>query len=336
MGIDITDIGNTTKVEPMILESVDYLVNLIMSNLNWKLTLHTSGTTGIPKKVSHPLQNLIRFAKVSDKHTNDVWGFAYHPTHIAGIQVFFQAILNSNPLIELFDSVPRAIILDRIIRNKITNLSATPTFYRLLFPLDSVYPFVTRITSGGERLDEGLISNLAKAFPNALIRNVYASTEAGTILSSHNDMFSIRDPRLCTIVDNRLMIHRSLLGGGIDDSDWYDSGDVVEIVSDTPLMFKFMHRDNEMINVGGYKVNPNEIENALRSISQINDAYVYGKKNSLVGNLLIADIVLSEHVSECSIREALTGVLQPHKLPRVINVVKEILRTRSGKVKRVD
>jgi len=55
----------------------------------WSMTLFTSGTTGTPKKVSHLFQSITRFVKTSETNKANVWGFAYNPTHMAGIQVFF-------------------------------------------------------------------------------------------------------------------------------------------------------------------------------------------------------------------------------------------------------
>jgi len=59
---------------------------------NWKITLFTSGTTGIPKKVSHNFTSIARFVKISEHNEKSIWGFAYNPTHMAGIQVFFSGI----------------------------------------------------------------------------------------------------------------------------------------------------------------------------------------------------------------------------------------------------
>ena len=69
--------------------SVEELVNSIQ-NSNSEITLFTSGTTGFTRKFTHPLKNLIRKINVSDERKNDVWGFAFNPTHVAGVQVFFK------------------------------------------------------------------------------------------------------------------------------------------------------------------------------------------------------------------------------------------------------
>ena len=71
-------------------DSLDALANAVRNSRS-KIDLFTSGTTGKPRKISHTVQSLSRSVRVSDAHSDDVWGFAYHPSHIAGLQVFFQA-----------------------------------------------------------------------------------------------------------------------------------------------------------------------------------------------------------------------------------------------------
>ena len=71
-------------------------------NKNWRITLFTSGTTGVPKKVSHTFDSITRFVRSSSSYKLNIWGLAYNPTHMAGVQVFFQALMNGNTLVRLF------------------------------------------------------------------------------------------------------------------------------------------------------------------------------------------------------------------------------------------
>lgn len=332
--IDTARIDDYMHVSPKHIQSKVELVSLVRYAKDWRLSLYTSGTTGLPKKVTHRLENLIRLVRVSSKHTEDIWAFAYNPTHIAGIQVFFQAVLNGNTLVDVF-GCSKDLVLERIEQHHISNISATPTFYRMLMPINSEYTSVRRITSGGERFDSQMSQSLLRAFPNAKLRNIYASTEAGSVLESNNDRFRISDPSKCKIENDRLHIHKSLLGiDGIADG-WYDTGDLVEIVDSAAGEFIFISRASEMINVGGYKANPLEIEEALCLHPAITKAKVWGKENPVVGRILMADVVASTPCSEAEIRSFLKGRLQDFKIPRIISFVDNIETTRSGKVKRV-
>ncbi|PKN75800.1 MAG: AMP-binding protein [Candidatus Cloacimonetes bacterium HGW-Cloacimonetes-2] len=334
LAIDLDKVNKYKNVSKKQIENKAELISLIKQARDWRVSLYTSGTTGIPKKITHRLDNLTRLARISEKHANDVWAYAYNPTHIAGIQVFFQSILNGNGMIDVF-KLSSDDVMKRINGYNITNISATPTFYRMLLPLCSEYPSVRRITSGGESFDPHLSGHLEKAFPNAKLRNIYASTEAGSVLESNNDKFVITCPDQCKIVDNRLFIHMSLLG--VDDATegWYDTGDLVEVVDPEVQEFVFIGRDNELVNVGGLKANPLEIEQVLCLHPSISKARVWGKTNPVVGTILVAEVVTMNSCSEAELRAFLKENLQDYKIPRVISFVDNIDLTRSGKVKRI-
>ncbi|MBQ2721300.1 MAG: AMP-binding protein [Opitutales bacterium] len=319
------------------LKSVDELVLRLDTIKNAKITFFTSGTTGRPKKVSHTLQSITRFTKRKSQHSLDIWGFAYNPTHIAGVQVFFQALLNKNKIVRLF-----GLSIDEIFgvieKEKITHISATPTFYRMLIWQNVSFDFVKRITSGGEKFDKKTSTLLAKIFPNAKITNVYASTEVGTLFASQDDVFVVKNEvkNLVKIIDNELLLHESLLGQTADLSlmgQWYRSGDLVEVVAENPLSIKFVARQGEMINVGGYKVNPSEVEDAILSLTSVSQVRVFGKKNSVLGNVICAEVV-AKSLDEKSIRDYLKMRLQEFKIPRIIKFVKDIKLTRTLKTSR--
>ena len=321
---------------PVKIQSAEELASVIIKSQS-TLTLFTSGTTGQPKKIKHSLQNLLRNIKINENQKNLVWGFAYNPTHMAGLQVFLQAIVNGNSLVNIFNN-SRVEIFEKIKKYSITNISATPTFYRLLLPIEETYPTVKRITLGGEKSDEKLLDNIQKLFPEAKINNVYASTEAGAIFSAHGEFFNIKLhlENLIKVVENELYLHQSLLGKSdeLDEiKDFYATGDLIEWIDENQKIFKFVSRKNEHINVGGYKVNPNEVEEVLLQNSKIKNAKVFGKPNAILGNILSAEIVVFENqeLEEAEIRSYLEDKLQNYKVPRRISFVEEIGLTRTGK-----
>lgn len=308
------------------------------------LTLFTSGTTGRPMQVTHSLEGLTRMLKVRPSHAANVWGLAYNPTHIAGVQVILQAFFNGNPLVNLFQG-SRETIVSALDDHKVTHLSATPSFYRLLLPLKPPCTRLRAITLGGERSDTALLAKLREAFPSARIRNLYASTEVGTLLVAEGDIFGIPEELEGRVVvhENRLWVHRSLVAASPppvnkklkienreaasppvptdrplthhdslipaapaanpltnDDSPltaagaaaWHDTGDDVEIVSEDPLRFRIVARERDWVNVGGHKVNPHEVEALLRSHPDVREARVFGRKSSVMGQVLCAEVAL--------------------------------------------
>ena len=311
-----------------------------IQNSTSEITIFTSGTTGQPKKVLHTVATLTRSVRTGERYVGQIWAYAYNPTHMAGLQVFFQAFENLNTLVNVFNK-QRSEVYELINKHNITHISATPTFYRLLLPFEQEYKTVVRVTLGGEKSDSHLYENIKKIFPEAKINNVYASTEAGSLFAAKGDCFqipeNIRDK--FEVVDDELLIHKSLLGKSDSfkfEGDYYHSGDLIEWIDKESGLFRFKSRKNELINVGGYKVNPGEVENILLSIEGVKQVLVYGKANSILGNVLCADIQLEDGVAltDVEIKKALRLQLQDFKIPRRIKFVEQMSLTRTGKLKR--
>lgn len=325
------------------------LASLAAGKSRARLGLFTSGSTGLPKLVWQSVSNLARAVKVSPRRAEAVWALAYNPTHIAGIQVYLQALANGCTLVDVY-GLDRAATLAALDRYNVTHLSGTPSFYRLLLPVDRPLPAVKSVTLGGESADAPLLARLAALFPNARIHNVYASTEAGTLLVAEGDTFAIAHGLEDKVVlrEGKLTVHRSLLGefaGGAAAGDWYDTGDVVEIVSEQPLRFRIIARERDWVNVGGSKVNPHEVEAVLGEHTGVAQVRVFGRKNSVMGNILCAEVVLAKPkdggrwaedgpVTEANLREFASARLQPFKVPRMIRFVDVLATTRTGKLSR--
>lgn len=338
-GIDESFVNKSINISYEDFQTIDDLLNHIRQSKS-ELTIFTSGTTGQPKKVIHNISTLTRNVRTGEKYDGQIWAYAYNPTHMAGLQVFFQAFFNQNALINVFNK-QRSEVYTLIEKFSISHISATPTFYRLLLPFEQTYPSVERITLGGEKSDENLYHAIMKIFPSAKINNVYASTEAGSLFAAKGDCFQIPADKIdfFKVVDGELLIHKTLLGKSdnfkyIDD--FYCSGDLIEWVDEKFGLFRFKSRKNELINVGGYKVNPGEIENVIRNIESVKEVLVYGKPNSILGNVLCADIQLEPHseISDLEIKKILKSQLQDFKVPRRIKFVDEFSLTRTGKLKR--
>ena len=338
-GLNVAEINAPKAITSAMFKDMGVVVDAVKRSTS-EITIFTSGTTGQPKKVAHSVQTLTRAVRLGDKYTSQVWAYAYNPTHMAGLQVFFQAFENQNTLINVFNK-QRADVYELIGKYQITHVSATPTFYRLLLPFEHAYESVIRVTLGGEKSEQHLYDSIMKIFPTAKINNVYASTEAGSLFAAKGDCFQIpekiRDK--FTVVDDELLIHKSLLGRSDSfkfEGNYYHSGDLIEWVDKEQGLFRFKSRKNELINVGGYKVNPGEVENVLRAIDGVKQVLVYGRANSVLGSVLCADIQLedSSELTNVDIKKALTSQLQDFKIPRRIKFVEQFELTRTGKLKR--
>lgn len=106
---------------------MDEVVSAFQQSVS-EITIFTSGTTGQPKKVVHSVSSLTRAVRLGKKYKGQVWAYAYNPTHMAGLQVFFQALENQNTLVNVFNK-QRVEVYEKIFKYHITHISATPTFY---------------------------------------------------------------------------------------------------------------------------------------------------------------------------------------------------------------
>ena len=334
-------IENVVSVDCLEFDSINSYLHLIVESKS-TIVIYTSGTTGIPKKVVHTIGSLTREVKTGANFESSIWGFAFNPTHMAGLQVFFQALFNNNTLVDLF-RMDAKTINELIVKHEITHISATPTFYRLLNCKDFIFNGVKSITLGGEKSEANLYALVKRMFPFAKVKNIYASTEAGSLLCSDGEFFYIPERLKDKIIikENVLYINESLLGKVSDvliENGWYCSGDLIEWKHNSNHYFKLIGKSNEMINVGGYKVNPHEVELELRSIDGIDNAFVFGKANSVLGNLICAEIVLEKgiEIEESKIKFILGKKLQLFKIPRKIFFVDKLNLNRTGKISRAN
>lgn len=338
-GIKEEDINKEEKLEAKQFSTINEMLEAACRS-SAHITIFTSGTTGQPKEVTHSVETLMRAVRRGEKYSGQVWAYAYNPTHMAGLQVFFQALFNQNLIVNVFNA-GRNEVYQLIERYSISHISATPTFYRLLAPSEKVYTSVKRVTLGGEKSDSRLYDFIHSVFPEAKINNIYASTEAGSLFAAKGDCFQIPDPlrNKFKIVDGELLIHYSLLGRSENfhlDGEFYHSGDLVEWVNANNGLFRFKGRVNELINVGGYKVNPIEVEAVINSLDGVTQSLVYGRANSILGNILCAEVQMEEGKvkTEREIRQYLIDRLQDYKIPRIIKFVDSFSLTRTGKLKR--
>jgi acyl-CoA synthetase (AMP-forming)/AMP-acid ligase II len=315
---------------------LDRLPSMILNSRS-KIGIASSGTTGKPKWVYHRMDTLARSVKVSSSHRDDVWGLAYSPDRFAGMQVILQAICNRNTIVSLL-GLPPDEIHAAIETYAITRLSATPTWFRLLVNGNIKHETVSSITVGGEVCHPSLLTELQRVFPNAKFRNIYASTEAGALFHSDADTFIVTEDRKgqLRVEDGQLWLHETLIAeslrGNCVDA-FFPTGDEVEIVRESPLTLRVLARRSDWINVGGVKVNPHAVEDALLQIVGIREARVLAQKNSVVGNLVCAEIVLDKEVqyTVADIRRILSSQLDNYSIPRIIQFVDKIGISPSGK-----
>lgn len=324
--------------------------NLFLSSTS-RILLETSGSSGTPKQIWHSMSTLTQGIRCSARHRSSVWGLTYPLDHLAGMQVLFQSLLNANQLVHLYRAT-HSDVHDAIDSFSISHLSCTPTFLRMLLADSCVHPSVERLTSGGERLDSNSLQSVSRMFPNARLTNIYASTEVGALLVSHDDGFVIPDvlARKVRIVEGELWLHESLkvekqldvneASRIVDDNDksaFWPTGDQVEVISQSPWKIRFLSRCHEGFNVAGFRVDPVRLEAIARKHPAVADARFFGIPNSITEHLVACELVAA-HGSVPPESAQWLAWLRPqvdrHELPRIVRWVEKIDTTDSGKVRR--
>jgi acyl-coenzyme A synthetase/AMP-(fatty) acid ligase len=342
----IATINNPSEIEILVIDIIKKLIsksisdyNDLISNImqnNASIQLTTSGTTGEPKIINHTFVSMTNNIKISDNRFDDIWGFTYNPLKMAGYQVLFQSILNKNTLINLF-KYDYTEITNRILKYKITHISATPTFYKLLTSESTTYPNVTHISLGGEGSDLDTQSKIKSKFPNAKIKNIYASTEVSSLLATNGELFKIplKYKNLIRLDTGHLLVHTSLIGKSDNISlndEWYDTGDLIDVINVDS--FKIVGRLDSLINVGGYQINPTYIESKISGLDYVKICKVYSKSNSLLGNIVVCDLVLTKDIKIFDIKTDMKLILNDYEVPTKINIVDEITINENGKISR--
>ena len=135
---------------------------------------------------------------------------------------------------------------------------------------------------------------------------------------------------------------RCYLGGthqSLRDGDGFvDTGDLLELRKDR---YHFVGRGDGMINVGGMKVYPEEVEAVINSHPKVEMSLVTRKKNPITGALVVADVVLKSAQGapggdvRIDILRFCREALPAHKVPTIINFVPTLAVADTGKLIRL-
>jgi acyl-CoA synthetase (AMP-forming)/AMP-acid ligase II len=316
-----------------------------------KVVIFTSGTSGAPKGAAHTWRSLSAAIKRDPKFSGTRWLLTYGLTRFAGLQVFLQAFLNGGYLV-----IPKSGDLNELTglieEHGIENVSGTPTFWRkLLTGTDSAQLArmpLKQITLGGETVNQAILNALRAAFPQAQITHIYASTEMGVCFSVKDGLEGFPAELLSSnesapslkVEDGELFIRsrramEGYIGRIAEKSQWFPSGDFVELRGNRVF---FLGRKSDIINVGGSKVYPAEIEEQISAIPGVLNVRVFGQRSSFAGQLVSAEVIPSPDANPTDLRNAIlehcARALPPLKRPRLINFVSELKESDSRKILR--
>ena len=315
------------------------------------LILFSSGSTGKPKAMIHNLDTLIDSFKDKKEKSMNMLVFLMFD-HIGGLNTVFNALCMGACLI-----IPKIkdakTICELIEKYKIMVLPSSPTFLNLILISEEYKNYdlssLRMITYGTETMPQSLLLKLKEVFPKVKFLQTFGTSETGistTSSKSSNSLFmKLEDINgEYKIVENELWLRSKTqvlgyLNASMDSftSDgWFKTGDLVEVDGE---YIKIIGRAKEVINVGGQKVLPAEVESIILEMEEISDCMVYAEQNAITGQTVVCDVVLNKNIENIKkrVRVFCKDRLDTYKIPTKVNVVdKTNFSDRFKKIRRKD
>lgn len=307
------------------------------------ITLFSSGTTGKPKMMTQNLSNIFESHLVPRNQKNLKILIFLLFDHIGGLNTLISSV-KKGMCLAISNSRNPDDIIKFIYNAKINILPTTPTFINMLLlseefaseKLDSL----KLITYGTEKMPPGTLKKINKFLPNTRLLQTFGTSETGIVKtkskSSNSLYFKIIDSEF-KVVENELFLktktqinkYEGLKSDSFTDDGWFKTGDIVDI--DSEGYIKIISRKNNIINVGGLKVFPNEIEKIIYELDFIIEATVYGKPNAIVGNIVCLKAIVDKGTDPKFAKKLIKSIcvkrLDKYKVPQKIIITNEVSST---------
>jgi acyl-CoA synthetase (AMP-forming)/AMP-acid ligase II len=342
--LKITECEKNKEVHP--------LVGDLQKNNKPGLILFSSGSTGTPKAMIHNLETLIDSFK--DKKGKKLTFLIFLMfDHIGGLNTLLNCLSMGVTMVFPSERSPEHVC-NLIERYQINVLPASPTFLNLMLISESYQKYnlssLRMITYGTEPMPDSLLLKLKDFFPKVKFLQTFGTSETGisqtASKSSTSTFIKIDDPNTeYKIIDGELFLRTKTqimgyLNAGMEHftaDGWFKTGDLVEESEDG--FIKIVGRNNEIINVGGEKVLPSEVESVLFQMQEIKDCIVFGESNPITGQMVVAKILSEEELKVSEAKKRITafctGKLERYKIPAKIILMDESEFSERFKKKRV-
>ena len=313
------------------------------------MVLFSSGSTGKPKGILHD------FNQVAEKFRKQRAPVVAIPflmiDHFGGINTILAITSSLGTVVTVADRSV-ANICAAIEKYKVELLPATPSFLTLMMAshLQSKYDLssLKRITYGTEVMPQSTLDRVRAQFPGVDLLQTYGLSEVGVLRSQSREDGSLwvrvgGEGFQTKVVDGVLWIKSQYAMVGylnapseFDADGWFNTQDQVEVDGD---YFRILGRVTDLINVAGQKVYPSEVESVILEMDNVQDVAVYGEKHALLGNIVVAKIVVDQPETAESlkkrIRHECLAHLAPFKVPAKVVLTEGPLHSaRQKKIRR--
>lgn len=268
------------------------------------LVLFSSGSTGKSKAALHNFSFLLEKFKVPRKRLCTLTFLLLD--HIGGINTLLYTVSNGGIVVSVNSRDPDAIC-SAIEKYKVELLPTSPTFLNLLL-ISEAYKrhdlsSLTLVTYGTEVMPESTLQRIHEVLPNVTLQQTYGLSELGILRSKSKSSDSLwvkvgGEGFETKVVDGILWLRaRSAMLGYLnapspfDEEGWMNTGDMVEVDGE---YIRILGRKSEIINVGGQKVFPSEVESVLLQMDNVKDAVVIGEPHPITGKIVTARVNLFE------------------------------------------
>lgn len=312
------------------------------------LVLFTSGYTGEPKAALHDVTRLLRKYHTRRHKTRTLLLLLFD--HIGGFDTLLQSLSNGGAVIVPADRTPEAVS-QAIERHKAEVLPASPSLLTLLL-LSGAHQrhdlsSLRFITYGAEVMPQATLTRLAEEFPGVTLLQKYGLTELGTLRSQSKARDSlwvrvggegyqlrVREGKLEILAESSMLGYLNAPSPFTEDG-WFITGDAVEVEGG---YFRILGRESDLINVGGQKVYPAEVESVVAEVANVREVAVLGVPHPFTGQIVVARVVLERpeeaRAVEARVREFCRDRLAPYMVPARVEVVAGPLHTDRSKLLR--
>lgn len=338
---DIIFKGDKYQIQQKNHKNHDLIQKLINENKPG-LILFSSGSTGKPKAIVHDLNKILNtYLNKKNKKINILLFLMFD--HIGGLNTLFNCLSTNACAIAIKDRKNIEALAQAIEKYQISLLPASPSLLNLMllanvankYNLDSL-----RIISyGTERMPETLLEKLKQTFPKVKFHQTFGTSEVGIAQTKSFGNYIKLENIAYKIVNNELFLKSDMQSLGylnadnsvFDDEGYFATGDLVEVIhKNNEEYIKIIGRNKEVINVGGEKVLPQEVEGILMQIPFIQDCLVYGQNNPLTGQSVCVKIVLQKNENlnaleaKKRIRMFCKDKLTSYKIPTKVEIVQKL------------